>query len=143
MKIGFTGTRQRPTEAQRLALAKLLEMSGAEELRHGDCTGADAVAHHIALALRELRGLPRIVIHPPVGEVYRANCQGADEVLPVQEYLIRNRAIVDATDRLVALPQSAVEKQRSGTWSTIRFARYRKKPVVIIFPDGTVETEEP
>ena len=143
MKLGFTGTRERPTEAQRLALAKLLEMSEAEELHHGDATGADSVAHHIALSLRELRGWPRIIIHPPSNVVHRACCLGADMMMPEQEYLVRNRAIVDATDKLVAMPKGSEESLRSGTWSTVRFARHRRKPILLIFPDGTTKVEEP
>ena len=48
----------------------------------------------------------------------------------------------DETDMLVACPKGP-EEVRSGTWSTVRFARKRGKRIVIIMPDGTVTEENP
>ena len=39
---------------------------------------------------------------------------------------------------MIAAPSEAEEQRRSGTWSTVRFARKQGKPVFVISPDGTV-----
>jgi len=44
-------------------------------------------------------------------------------------YLSRNRAIVDETEMLIATPAEFTEQQRSGTWSTVRYARACGKKV--------------
>jgi bifunctional non-homologous end joining protein LigD len=37
------------------------------------------------------------------------------------------------------LPAEPEEQLRSGTWSTVRFAKKQGKPVFVILPDGTVK----
>lgn len=125
MKVGITGGRSgaRPDQLETLR-SKLFEVF-ATSLHHGDCVGADAQAHEIA---REL-GL-RIVVYPPDNPEYRAWCAG-DEFWSPRPYLKRNYDIVDNTDLLIALPDRP-ECQRSGTWSTVRYARRLNKPVVVI-----------
>lgn len=58
MKIGFTGTRQGMTPAQRLKATHWLAKLSATEFHHGDCMGADAEAHAIALSLKILHHYP-------------------------------------------------------------------------------------
>lgn len=128
MKVGFTGTRHGMSDGQKEALAALLFRLGATELHHGDCVGADAQAHYTAMAL----GL-RVVLHPPSVPHFRAWCV-ADETRDTQDFLLRNKAIVNATDMLIAAPADPREHVRSGTWSTVRFARRQGKRVEIIFP---------
>ena len=65
----------------------------------------------------------------------------SDEVRDPLPYLERNRAIVDACDILIACPKGMQEEQRSGTWATVRYARRRDRPIVIVWPDGTVTRE--
>jgi hypothetical protein len=138
MNIGFTGTRHGLTSLQREALESVLlrECGWGGEVHHGDCVGADEQCHDAAR-----RHDLRIVIHPPDVGTLRANCVG-DLVLGPRPYLERNRAIVDATDALVACPDGRKEKQRSGTWYTVRYARRSGKPLVLIFPDGSLERED-
>lgn len=59
-------------------------------------------------------------------------------MLPVKKPLDRNRDIVEAAEVLIACPDGP-ERQRSGTWATIRHALRVGKPVVIVWPDGRVE----
>jgi hypothetical protein len=99
----------------------------ARAFRHGDCVGADAQAHAMAKA----DGF-RVVIHPPSDDSKRAFCQG-DAVLAPPPYLVRNRRIVDASGVLVATPQGD-EELRSGTWSTVRYARKIRRAIKIIAP---------
>lgn len=153
LKIGFTGTREIPSFKQVIALCKLFRHlrerwihgcairyvtsdDGEIELHHGDCMRSDEMAHELGLDL----GF-RVTIHPPEKNTYRAFCKGAHEVRPVEPYLVRNKHIVNACHYLVAVPHMSVETLRSGTWSTVRYARDLRRPIYIVNPDGSVTTE--
>lgn len=134
MKVGFTGTRNGCTIEQLEALRELFNLYEIEEGHHGDCIGADNDFHTIA---REYGA--RIVIHPPNNKTYRAYCQG-DESWSERPYLVRNKDVVrEGEDLLLACPDGFAERQRSGTWSTVRFARSIKRRYMIIYPDGGIE----
>jgi hypothetical protein len=131
--IGFTGTRQGMTEAQKSALRALLD-GGAGEFHHGDCIGADSQAHDIANEYGY-----RIILHPPTNSSQRAWREVPKHMeRPKKPYLDRNKDIVRETASLVAAPAEPEEQLRSGTWSTVRFARKQGKPVFLILPDGSV-----
>ncbi len=141
MKVGITGTRHGITAAQQARLHELTSTAQATELHHGDCQGADAAAHFGVLNMRSWRmftGLPRIrlVAHPADDSEWRAFCQGYDELREPLPYLDRNHALVDAVDLLLALPRTAAEERRSGTWAAVRYARQAGTPVIIIEPGG-------
>ncbi len=131
MKVGTTGTHLGATTAQLETLAELLKLKGATGLDHGDCVGADAQGHDVA---RSLGGI-FITSHPPLKDALRA-FRAADLILPPKPYLDRNRDIVDATEYLIGMPDSRVERVRSGTWYTIRYARRIRREYIIIAPDG-------
>lgn len=135
MKVGFTGTREGCKEEQLHTLQNILAAFDFVELHHGDCIGADASAHLIAELLQY-----DIVIHPPDNLLYRAYCKG-NHVKPPRPYLERNRSIVRSCKILIACPRTMEEVKRSGTWSTVRYARKMKKDIVIIFPDGSTWEE--
>lgn len=139
MRIGVTGSRLRPGPAQLLAFGRVLvelQARGAWELRHGACVGADEEA-----AVRAAANGLWTVAHPPVdGKLLSSRAlEVSDEVEDADEYLARNRAIVDGTDVLVAMPRTAAEQRRSGTWSTVRYASSLGRPVVLVLPDGAVD----
>lgn len=106
-----------------------------DEVHHGDCIGADADMHQ-----RATENYLRTVGHPPSDPKLRAFCE-FDELWPEKPYLDRNKDIVDSCHVLLATPKESTEQQRGGTWSTIRYARKKKKPVLIVWPDGTVSGE--
>ncbi len=136
MKIGFTGTQDGMTTAQREALMSIFDqIREPSELHHGDCIGSDAEAHSTAAAF----GIKR-VCHPPDSPTKRAFCK-CEVTLPEKPYLARNHDIVDATDMLIATPKSDQEELRSGTWATIRYARKLKRAIYIIQPNGVIKTE--
>jgi hypothetical protein len=139
MRIGFTGTQRGMTEPQKRTLHALLKAHNGTALHHGDCVGADAEAHDVARAI----GLD-ITIHPPRIDAKRAWKTSADVRKP-RDYLARNKDIVRETAMLIATPSEEVEQLRSGTWSTVRFARELGRPVYVIGPDGTLlkAAEEP
>lgn len=132
--VGFTASRDGITTAQCHVLAT--ELRGAGRFHHGDCVGGDANAHHIAKAL----GI-RTVRHPAkVPASLRAFCT-SDETREAKPPLARNIDIVDETNRLIACPKGYAEEQRSGTWATVRYARKIRRPITIIWPDGSVSRE--
>lgn len=135
-RIGFTGTQDGMTDKQKAAFRKYLQAAKKKfpvvEFHHGDCIGADADAHTIAV---EELGVDAIWIHPPRYAAKRAFCK-SPHILPEDDYLDRNRTIVSVTNALIATPKEMIEKFRgSGTWMTIREARDRqKKPHKILEP---------
>lgn len=132
--FGFTGTQTGLTAQQLALLGRGFENKTGGELHHGDCIGADAQCHVIAVRC----GLT-VVIHPPLVESKRAFCTiGDPQVLPPKDYLERNHDIVDACEFLIAAPGEMGMQQRSGTWATIRYAVKKKRKHVILYPDGTV-----
>jgi hypothetical protein len=138
MRIGFTGTRFGMTQIQKDAIKAILSEMRPESVHHGDCVGADyefdRIARKLNLAVR---------IHPPLNNELRAYCSySAIENYTPEEYHSRNRAIVDATNMLIAAPLEPKEILRSGTWMTIRYARKREHPCVIVFISGKVEIEK-
>ena len=137
VRIGFTGTSRGMTVDQKGSFTKFIEnIADQLEFHHGDCVGADEEAHDIIKQL----GYPDPIIHPPIKEDKRAFCT-SETIMPAKEYLKRNRDIVDACDVLIATPHEHIEKVRSGTWSTVRYARKRRKKTIIITPDGEIDGE--
>jgi len=132
VRIGFTGTRRGMTEAQRTTLEAVLAKLRATEFHHGDCIGADAEAHDVAVAMG-----CEIVIHPPITEAERA-WKVAPRIHAPKPYLVRNRDIVRDTEMLIATPAEETELLRSGTWSTVRFARKAGRVVWVVLPSGEV-----
>jgi len=128
--VGFTGSRSGMTPAQKDCVAQLLAELQPKQVRHGDALGSDADLHQLARATAA-----EVIIHPPEDSKDRANCVG-DRVMPAKPYLVRNKDIVGACTVLIATPDSAKEKLRSGTWSTIRYARQSGRRVIVVLPDG-------
>ncbi len=134
MNVGFTGTRDGMTPAQKETFKTILEeLEDLSTLNHGDCVGADEQAHKIARKLGWF-----VTIHPPVKSEKRAFCKLENGVsaLPPAPYLVRNQNIVDHSSMLVAVPKEDEEVMRSGTWATIRYARKQGKKIWIINPGG-------
>lgn len=135
MKIGFTGSREGMTDAQKSSTIKFLCGVGATEGHHGDCVGGDADFHQICKDLR----IP-IVIHPPTEERLRAFCE-SDEIREAKGYIERNRAIVNETHILVACPKENHVPETvfgRGTWSTVRYAINKGRRTYTIWPSGDI-----
>ena len=142
LRIGFTGSRDGMTNQQEAAFVFLMLGLNTEralldkdkiEFHHGCCIGADTIASKLFSRCN----FPKwIVAHPPtdnrmIGKNYQYNL-----IKQAKPYLVRNKSIVDNADMLIACPKTCKEEQRSGTWSTIRYARKKDKIVIIILPDG-------
>lgn len=136
-KLGITGTQQGATLRQLRAFEAFLNAHRVTEAHHGDCIGFDAEAHWL-FRIHDIK----IVLHPPSNDTKRAFCRGGTIVPWAKPYLERNKDIVNATDILVAAPKGFEEELRSGTWTTIRYARKQRREIHIIFPDGNVQIEK-
>lgn len=149
MKIGFTGTRDGMTAKQYMRVSDWLqdmqECDVVEELHHGCCVGADADFQKLIIRGRigsgEYAWGPNHA-HPCdiKGMVCLDTEAMADEVRRPLPPLERNRNIVNACDVLLACPKGP-EELRSGTWSTVRFARKCGKRVVVFWPDGSISED--
>ena len=131
MKVAFTGTQDGMTEAQWFATWDTFVALGASWVHHGLCIGSDRQAHKLARHMGcKVKG------HPPLNTSKMAVCE-CDVLGEAKEYIARNHDIVDETAALVATPNGP-ERLRSGTWSTIRYARKLGRPTYVIMPDGSV-----
>ena len=128
MKVGFTGTREGMSQYQKEQFALKLYELNPTEFHHGDCEGADAEAHDI---VRMFFPHVRIEVYPPKS-TYRQAFKKGDFHHPPESYLTRDYKIVDRTDYMFGAPLQDTEIIRSGTWTTIRYARKQNKPLTIL-----------
>lgn len=134
--VGFTGTRNGMTNEQMKGLLTVLSQYHPDEVHHGDCIGADEQFHQFCRNSTLIA--PKIVSHPPTDNTLRARCT-ADEIRYPKPFLERNKDIVRESNVLIAAPSGRIEQLRSGTWSTVRFARKQGIPVVLVYPEGDWE----
>lgn len=140
--VGFTGTRAGMTPEQRVGVLDILGLHRGEgaKFSHGDCVGADEEAHFIAMDLGYI-----VHVWPPDLSKARAFTTGHFIHAP-RPYRVRDQSIVMMSGVLVATPAGPEHdeaQRRSGTWMTVRMARKRGIQIYIIWPDGTIEREEP
>lgn len=133
LTYGFTGSRDGLSPAQTVFFAQLFAQPFSVLVSHGDCLGSDADAHELARST----GL-YVWIHPPENSSLRAFCSGALIVEHPLPYLERNQNIVNTNLLLLAAPSSEDEVIRSGTWSTVRYAKRQGKAVLVVTPSGRV-----
>lgn len=139
MIIGFTGSRHGMSLEQRVVVEKVCKqiasLDGKHQFHHGDCIGADAEAHDIF----KKAGF-ETHIHPPRLTLRQAHCQG-DVCYPPDDYIPRDRRIVETCEVLIGTPKELKEVLRSGSWATIRHARRTKTKCLIVLRDGTYVKE--
>lgn len=139
-KVGFTGTHKgaEPEQLRGLEekLKKILEErpDSVVELHHGQCIGADTQCAAIAKRL----GF-RVVGHPglakdPTNMLYRSEWDGNDEVREAKPFIERDHDIVDETEIMFATPLTYEEQTRSGTWTTVRYAKKQGRTLHVIRP---------
>lgn len=138
IKVGFTGTRHGMNDTQKKELEKLFNSKEFSEFHHGMCIGSDKQSHDMVVKLKDNRDI-KIIGHPPKYKGSMAQCD-CDLLMKADEYLVRNHHIVDHTDVLIATPDTK-EKIRSGTWSTVRYARKLGKKIYVIHKNGRVTIE--
>ncbi len=137
MSLGFTGTQIGGPPAQVDRVLRGVRKWLDHTVHHGDCIGWDKIMHDIARQFSM-----RVELHPPTDPSKRAWCLmlPGEIVHPPRPYLDRNRDIAQRRDLLVACPKEEEgEVIRSGTWSTVRYARAAGVPVVVVRPSGRVD----
>jgi hypothetical protein len=130
--LGFTGTRNALVAWQTMTVLSMLDYHralGFTRFHHGDCTGADEFAARWALDLGYY-----VICHPPEIATHRAFTY-AHETRPPLPYLDRNTEIVRESHAGLAVPNSSVPRERSGTWSTIRKMVDARVPYWVVSPD--------
>jgi len=150
MKIGFTGTQSGMTEWQKNSLRETLEYLKGTEFVHDDSPGASQEANEIAFDY----GIRIFTIFPPLNGKKRAWCfnpshsrmdsqwhaiehkgiQVQVRWMPMDDYLKRNKHIVDNVDHMISAPKEHQHSLKSGTWSTIRYIWKIKKSHINIPP---------
>lgn len=160
MILGFTGTRKGLTPAQRAQLPSVLVvqpllkssdgMFGIDPIRtlHGGAAGADQEFHDWLMEATPWMSVPPLIeIYPTEDRAQLWYSRDSRQVNwcvhPGSDPLTRNRIIATRCDALLACPAEATEQLRSGTWSTVRYARKASKPVTLLLPDGKVREERP
>lgn len=135
MILGITGSRHGCTDAAMETLISVMDQlkydDGAVCLHHGDCLGVDIAGAVIADELQM-----ETICHPPISDYMRAFHNSSRYMLP-KEYKERDRAIVDACDLLIVVPDSNVYNHRRGTWYTYKYAEKIGRDYLIIYPDGS------
>jgi hypothetical protein len=141
LAVGFTGTRQGMSSAQRDIVVRFVAKYKPRIIsgRHGDCVGSDREFHDIMRFLTEVA----LIGHPPTNPKYRAWCK-FDILKEEKNYHVRDKDIVDNSNVMLATPAQPYEILRSGTWTTIRYAKKKlpKERILIIPPDGAFTIPE-
>jgi hypothetical protein len=139
--VGFTGTRKGMTDEQWERVYQILMGLEYEEVHQGDCIGADADFFVIVYGIRQETGRP-CTIHAWPSTVKGTNTHSKSDIIhdPLPP-LVRDKIMVERSDLLIACPKGDEEEVRSGTWTTVRYARKHGIRINIVWPDGSV-TEE-
>lgn len=146
ISVGFTGTRKGMNSRQVDQLAVMLnalvdprsyDQGGSQNPFHfGGAHGADLQARKIAKPLGY-----GIEWHPApgvdLGKLVQLGYDDLDVLMAERWHevfppLVRNHHIVNAVSVLLAAPHTDIEELRSGTWATIRYARTKGIPIVML-----------
>lgn len=133
MIVGFTGTRNGMSPAQRERVMQVIQALRPAEVHHGCCVGADEEMHLVMRWYAPMHG------HPGPPGLRMRSREGFGRLYPEKDYGARNQDIVDACNVLVAAPAEMMEQPSGGTWQTVRRARRAKKRIVVVWPDGRDE----
>lgn len=150
LRIAFTGTQDGMAPTQREAVAGLMERlmdetSGWVSFGHGDCVGADAEFHALAVLLMADRARIGIEAFPCTITHKRAFSPASQLAIihPPKDPMSRNTDIANWTDILIAAPKEPEgEVIRSGTWSTVRRGRKAGRRIYIVRPSGAITEED-
>ena len=135
MILGFTGSRYGMSPQQTRVMQMYIRhflAGNNNEFHQGGCVGCDEQAAEYA----HMQGY-KIITHPPIIKTLASN-KILGTYLPAKPYLERNRDIVDVSDSLIAVPRNNQYEPRSGTWSTIKYARRHQKPIIVLGTNGNV-----
>lgn len=165
-RFGFSADGLRPEQVQQALAQQIRRLydEGCRVFISGMCTGVDLWAAAAVLKLREQHPDVQLWAAIPFeGQEghwshlwqreyrrVRAACQRVEVLFTPTEaaadaaacYRRRNRWMVDRADTVLAVCRLDVGEQRSGTASTVRYARQKQKRILYIHPSTLAVTEE-
>jgi hypothetical protein len=145
--VTFTGTKAGMSSAQLQTFHDVLKDAGYVALfRHGACVGADRQAHnaawgHVSVIDMWPSNVTQDMWAKHVKQHYDRNTPTIFSIQPIHLPLTRNRLMLIDSGLLIATPRETEEVIRSGTWTTIRYARKMKVPIVRIHANGEIVRE--
>jgi len=142
MEVGFTGTRHGMTRSQSVAVSYLLGKIHATSrdmivAHHGCCMGSDEEFAEKCDSM----GFD-VIGHPPTITSFMSQRATAIGILRAPApYAVRNLAIVDLSDVMIATPRESQPQPHGGTWMTVRMALRALRSgdlerLYVIGPDG-------
>lgn len=134
--VGVTGTRTGMTEAQKRKFLEVLRTGDFTHWHHGLCVGVDCQTHEL---MREYFPEVHIVGHPPVKTGLKGEVE-CDALREPKSHFARNRDIVNETGGLIVVPYQMEWQPNGGTWYTHDYAVKTGKPVLIVWPDGSISS---
>lgn len=137
MKVGFTGTRKGMSNRQLQIVELLLCNFNVSDGYHGGCIGADEQFHKLC----NEKLIPPTIYPSNISQTY-GDCPNYYHRHQPMKPLERNRRIVSESNIIIATPREDKEVLRSGTWSTIRYARKARKHIIIVYPNGEIIMEK-
>jgi hypothetical protein len=147
--IAFTGTRHVPDEVLP-AMRFIIKGLKADVYVSGAALGVDTAAAWIAMEEHPTAQHHVIIPDGPHNDIFLGILRAFEspnimlERMPAgTDYMDRNQKMVDLADKLIAFPATPDEKQRSGTWATIRRGRKKDIPVHIFALDELVPPFHP
>lgn len=117
--VGFTGTRRGMSRSQVSQLRTMLTALPVKAFHYGTHKTVSLFADAEAAQVAKAAGIPLIPYEAERGTEVR-----------------RDERLVDAVDVLIATPDTDVERLRSGTWTTVRRARTKGIPVIMLSRGG-------
>lgn len=141
IKVGITGTRRGATLAQKEKFLVVMNINvlrtNVSEFHHGLCVGLDCESHEL---VRKHFPHIKIIGHPPIKEELKGVCE-CDEYRQPKSHFARNRDIVNECDAMIVVPYESSWQSLGGTWYTHDYAVKVKKPMIIIWPDGSTTNQ--
>lgn len=143
MTVGFSGPLQNMTNAQVLQVHMLLgdlKTAGATQVTHSLVKGSSEQFHDMAKALGYfIIGIPVVT---ELGPDWHRSDRSCDMETPPKAYTVIDMQIVKESDVVIAVPVEVKDpRKRLGPWAAIRAARYARKPLCIVWTDGSGPVE--
>lgn len=140
MNVCVTGTRFGMTPAQRVRLYSFVDTyrDKITSFHHGLCRGVDVEARDIVS-----QALPKVPIHAhpgPDGDEWQGDALVKEVLHEGKGHFARNREMVELAEVVVVIPKEVERQEKGGTWYTHDYALKRGKRVVLITPEGVLQT---
>jgi len=141
MRYAFTATQKVPAGGEAIIEATVAALRDGTEFTSGSAYGGDSLIARIVAEVWP-RAVNRVVRPAapcsPEAARWATLVEQAPEGKDQRDaYGKRNIYMLNRADVLVAFPRNGREALRSGTWWTVRMARKRSIPILVVPLDGT------